>query len=79
MASKIKVSVTMPSTLEGMKALQDRIDTVYAENVMKILNKLDCSYETKVALLERVMNAPDNNDSTLDRFLREHPELADVG
>lgn len=69
----IEVEVTYPSTLEGMRVLQDRIDTSHANMVMNIVNKINCSYESKTTLLKNIKEkvAKVQVESTLDRFLKD--------
>lgn len=55
MAKKeIKVNVVYPSTPEGWVRLQDRIDEMHAKMIIWNIEKLNCSPEQKLTLLEGI-------------------------
>lgn len=53
----MNIRVHYPQTEEGMKELQERIDTMYADIVIGNINRLDCTREKKLEIFNHVKNS----------------------
>jgi hypothetical protein len=50
----MEVRVHFPETEEEMRALQDRIEEAHAKSIIKYIEKLDCTENTRTALYEHL-------------------------
>jgi hypothetical protein len=48
----MEVHVHFPETEEGMMALQDMIEEIHAQSIIKYIKKLDCTENTRAELFE---------------------------
>jgi len=65
-SKEIEIKIVYPSTREGWVRLQDRIDEMYAKIIIWNIEKLNCSPEQKLTLLEEV-KAEINNRAKEER------------
>lgn len=65
-SKEIEIKIVYPSTREGWVRLQDRIDEMYAKIIIWNIEKLNCSTEQKLTLLEEV-KAEINNRAKEER------------
>jgi hypothetical protein len=50
----MEVHVHFPETKDGMLALQDKIEDVHAQSIIKYIKMLDCNENTRAALFDHL-------------------------
>lgn len=58
----MKVTVHYPTTDKGRQELAKRVATIHAETAIQYINKLSCSKEQKLALLDSIIAIKKNEN-----------------